>query len=255
MKKMILLAAAMSACFLSFAGGYEKKAFTSKVGATLLYRQLSPEKGGGGKYPVVLFLHGAGERGNDNEAQLTHGSGLFLNPVNAEKYPAYVLFPQCPEGTTWAFDVQRRWNLSPQEIPADEPQSKMMTLLVEFLKDFIASHPDVNTKKIYVMGLSMGGIATYDIVSRYPELFAAAVPICGAVNPAKMKSAAKVRFSIYHGDKDPTVPVECSREAYKALKAAGAKVRYKEFVGCGHGSWDPAFNEEDFLPWLFRQHR
>lgn len=131
----------------------------------------------------------------------------------------------------------------------------MMTLLVEFIRDFVSTHPDVNTKRIYVIGLSMGAIATYDITSRYPDLFAAAVPVCGAINPEKVKKAAGVKFSIYHGDKDDTVPVECSREAYKALKAAGAKVRYKEFVGCGHGSWNPAFNEPDFLPWLFKQHR
>lgn len=255
MKKITLLAAALLVCLVSYAGDYEKKTYTSKDGSTLLYRQLSPEYNAGGKYPVVLFLHGAGERGNDNEAQLTHGSGIFQNPANAEKYPAYVLFPQCPEGTTWTFDQQRKWNLKPWEIPADEPQSKMMTLLVEFLKDFIASHPDVNTKKIYVMGLSMGGIATFDITSRYPELFAAAVPICGAVNPGRMKNAKGVKFSIYHGDKDPTVPVECSREAYKALKAAGIKVKYTEIAGCGHGSWDPAFNDPTFLPWLFKQHK
>lgn len=255
MKKIILIAAALLAGFVSFAGDFEKKTYAGKDGSVLLYRQLSPDTAKGGKYPLVLFLHGAGERGNDNEAQLTHGSGIFQNPANAEKYPAYVLFPQCPVGTTWAFDQQRSWSLKPDEIPADEPESKMMTLVVGLLREFIAAHPDVDTKRIYVMGLSMGAIGTYDITSRYPELFAAAVPICGAVSPAKIRKAASVKFSIYHGDKDSVVPVECSREAYKALRAAGAKVRYKEFAGCDHGSWNPAFNEPDFMSWLFKQHK
>lgn len=253
--KALLIAAALLFGLEAYAGDYEKKTYTGKDGSVLLYRQLSPESSKGGKYPLILFLHGAGERGNDNEAQLTHGSGIFQNPANEEKYPAYVLFPQCPAGTTWAFDEQKSWSLGPDEIPADEPEAKMMTLLIGLVKDFIASHPDVNPRKVYVMGLSMGGIATYDITSRYPEVFAAAVPICGAVNPAKVKKAAGVKFSIYHGDHDSVVPVACSREAYKALKAAGAKVRYKEFAGCDHGSWNPAFNEPDFMPWLFKQHK
>lgn len=253
--KALLIATALFSGFSATAGDYEKKTYTGKDGSVLLYRQLSPDSSKGGKYPLILFLHGAGERGNDNEAQLIHGSGIFQSPANAEKYPAYVLFPQCPAGTTWAFDEQRSWSLAPYEIPADEPEAKMMTLLISLVKDFIASHPDVNPKRVYVMGLSMGGIATYDITSRYPEVFAAAVPICGAVNPLKVKKAAGVHFSIYHGDKDSVVPVICSREAYKALKAAGAKVRYKEFAGCDHGSWNPAFNEPDFMSWLFKQHK
>lgn len=236
---------------------YEKKVFKSSVtGEELLYRQLSPENGAKkGKYPVVLFLHGAGERGSDNEAQLTHGSGLFLNPAVAEKYPSYVVFPQCPNGTTWAYDKAPSWSTSPYNLPLDAPESSMMKLLVEFLGDFLATHPDADASRVYVMGLSMGGIGTFDITSRHPGLFAAAVPMCGCVNPGKMASAKSVKFSIYHGDKDGVVPVEGSREAYKALKAAGAKVRYTEFVGCNHGCWDPALNDPGLLPWLFKQHK
>ena len=260
MKKSILLMTALTLSMAVHARDFEKKTFKSAVtGAELLYRQLSPEAVDAGKqakngtYPLVLFLHGAGERGSDNTKQLVHGSGMFLNPANAEKYPAYVIFPQCPENLTWAYDAPHPWGTMPWDLPADAPESTMMKLLVEFLRDFLATHPDVNTSKVYVMGLSMGGLGTYDITSRYPELFTAAVPMCGNVNPAKVVGAKSVKFSIYHGDKDNVVPVEGSREAYRALRASGAKVRYKEFVGCGHGCWDPTFNEPDLLPWLFKQ--
>lgn len=258
MKKTIMLVCAITACVLANAQSFEARTFKSAGGEELLYQELDPvARAKGGKYPLVIFLHGAGERGNDNKAQLTHGSGVFLNPSNAEKYPAYVVFPQCPEGTTWAYDAGSKpeWSTLPQNLPADNPESTMSKLLIEFIRDFIASHPDINTKRIYISGLSMGGIGTFDIVSRHPDLFAAAVPICGCVNPAKLSAAKDVSWSIYHGEKDSVVPTSGSREAYKALSAAGAKVRYKEFAGCDHGSWNPAFNEADFLDWIFKQHK
>lgn len=99
----------------------------------------------------------------------------------------------------------------------------------------------------------MGGMGTYDLVVRFPEIFAAAIPICGTVNPARLKAAKDVKFRIFHGDADNVVTTEGSREAYKALKAAGAEVEYIEFPGCSHGSWNPAFNEPDFMSWLFSQ--
>lgn len=103
------------------------------------------------------------------------------------------------------------------------------------------------------MGLSMGGMGTFDLAIRYPEVFAAAVPICGIVNPARLSAAKDVKFRIYHGDADNIVPVEGSRQAYKALKAAGADVEYIEFPGVNHGSWTPAFNDSEFMEWLFNQ--
>ena len=99
----------------------------------------------------------------------------------------------------------------------------------------------------------MGGMATFDLIARFPELFAAAVPICGAVDPSRLDEMKGVKIRIYHGDADPVVPVDCSRKAYRALKKAGAKVELFEFPGCGHGSWNPAFNQPDFMEWLFKQ--
>ena len=229
---------------------YEYMTFTSSEGQTLNYRLLSPsDMTSETRFPLVIFLHGLGERGSDNEKQLTHGGQMFLNPVNQERYPAYVIYPQCPETTFWAY----------QDIPSSfdtlTPE-KNMTGVFRALKEMIDEYrakPTVDVSRVYIMGLSMGGMATYDMVSRFPDLFAAAIPICGAVAPGRLAAAKDVKFRIYHGDADKIVPVECSRRAYRELRKAGADVEYFEFPGCGHASWTPAFNQPGFIEWLFAQ--
>ena len=231
---------------------YQKEAFVSSRGDTLLYRLLRPAAvKAGEKYPLVLFLHGAGERGNDNEKQLGHGGQMWLNPVNREKYPSFVLVPQCPESGYWAY-TERPESFVPAEMPLDNPISPVFRTLKDLLDTYLAM-PQVDKNRVYIIGLSMGGMGTYDMVVRFPEIFAAAIPICGTVNPARLKAAKDVKFRIFHGDADNVVTTEGSREAYKALKAAGAEVEYIEFPGCSHGSWNPAFNEPDFMSWLFSQ--
>lgn len=237
---------------LSAQQGYEKDVFVSSAGDSLPYRMIRPESmKAGRKYPLVLFLHGAGERGNDNERQLTHGGQMFLNPVNREKYPAFVLVPQCPAGSYWAY-TERPKSLFPADMPVGQDESTLSKTLKQLLDTYLAM-PEVDKKRIYIVGLSMGAMGTYDLVARYPEIFAAAVPICGSVNPSRLSAAKDVKFRIFHGDADDVVTVEGSREAYKALKAAGAEVEYLEFPGCGHGSWNPAFNYSGFMEWLFKQ--
>lgn len=233
---------------------YEKGEFISKVsGDTLLYRYLVPENmKANKKYPLVIFLHGSGERGSDNEAQLFHGSGQFLNPVNREKYPAYVIFPQCPEGVTGAYANPALDTLSPHLMPVVQPIAPIMSLVKELIDSYVAL-PNVDPRRVYIMGISMGGIATFDIVARYPEMFAAAIPICGSVNPLRLKNTKGVAWRIFHGDSDPAVTVEGSREAYKALRDYGMNVEYIEFAGCTHNSWNPAFNYPGFMKWLFKQ--
>ena len=138
------------------------------------------------------------------------------------------------------------------EMPEVQEPTRIFRTLKELLDTYLAM-PQVDKDRIYVMGLSMGGMGTFDLAIRYPEVFAAAVPICGIVNPARLSAAKDVKFRIYHGDADNIVPVEGSRQAYKALKAAGADVEYIEFPGVNHGSWTPAFNDSEFMGWLFNQ--
>lgn len=254
MKRFVLTIIVLAACTSVFGQStdFERQVFTASDGTVLNYRLLKPsDTAKGRKFPLVIFLHGAGERGSDNEKQLIHGSQMFLNPVNQEKYPAYVLFPQCPEDGFWAYDIKTR-KLGFDSLK-EEPQMPAVFKAVKEMIDTYAALEDVDRARIYIMGLSMGGMATFDMVARFPELFAAAIPICGAVDPSRMAGIKGVSFRIYHGDADFTVPVEYSRKAYRALKTAGADVEYFEFPGCGHGSWNPAFCQPDFMEWLFKQ--
>lgn len=234
---------------------YQQKVYVSSLGDSLQYCLLCPEvEKAGEKYPLVLFMHGAGERGDDNGKQLKHGGQMWLNPINRANYPAFVLFPQCPTGRYWGY-AKRPVSLEPYQMP-DNPELTVLTRMVKELLDSFLDMPQVDRNRVYVIGLSMGGMATYDMVIRYPEMFAAAIPICGTVNPVRIgKELKDVKFRIFHGDVDPVVPLQGSREAYKALKAVGAEVGYVEFVGCEHNSWNPAFNIPDFMAWLFSQKR
>lgn len=231
---------------------YAKCVFVDSTNNTILqYRMLAPEKVEANEmYPLVVFLHGSGERGTDNEKQLSHGASTFSNPANVDKYPSYVVFPQCKE-RTWT----DRFNAQSFMPGAPEPQiSKQEEAIVDLINEMIAEYP-IDKDRIYIVGISMGGIATYDLVCRYPDLFAAAVPICGAVNPDRLKSAKDVNFMIFHGEEDEEIPSICGREAYKSLSAAGANVDYIEFVGMGHDCWSSAFNYPSLLPWLYAQHK
>ena len=242
--------------FVYSQGDFEAKIFVTSNNDTLRYRELLPENyNPQQKYPLVLFLHGAGERGSDNQAQLTHGSMMFTNPVNREKYPAIVLYPQCPRDYFWSFERRPEGKLDVNSFPNNYTISLIMQAVKNLLDKYIAAG-NVDTDRVYIMGLSMGGMGTFDMVCRFPDIFAAAIPICGGVNPERLKATAgKVKFRIYHGDKDDTVPVENSRKAYRALKEYGANVEYIEIIGCNHNSWDPAFNQPDFLSWLFKQRK
>ena len=207
---------------------YQKEIFISSRGDTLQYRLLQPENmKKSEKYPLVLFLHGAGERGNDNERQLTHGGQMFLNPVNREKYPAFVLAPQCPETGYWAYSA-RPESFLPNKMPLNEPITPIFQTVKDLLDTYLAM-PQVDKSRIYIVGLSMGGMGTFDMAVRFPEIFAAAVPICGTVNVARLKAAKSVKFRIFHGDADNVVTPEGSRAAYRTLKKAGADVEYIEF--------------------------
>lgn len=254
MKKTLLIILAFFFAIPLFAQESYLYGSFSHDGKTLPYRYLEPQNiKSNKKYPVVLFLHGAGERGIDNEAQLLHCSGQFLNPEIQEKYPAYVFFPQAPKGAFWSIP-DRLTELSQDMFASvNEPSWQLQT--IKAMVDSIIQLPNVDPKRVYIMGISMGAMATYELCWRYPHLFAAAVPICGGADINRLASAACIHWRIYHGDADKVVPVTFSRTAYKALKQAGAKIIYREFAGCTHNSWNPAFNDPDLFPWLFKQKR
>ena len=207
------------------------------------------------KYPVVLFLHGAGERGDDNEAQLTWGADFFLDSLNRAKYSAIVIFPQCPKDSSWAQSRQApvKDSLGSYTVRTDLPATRSLQLVMDFV-DTLLVHGGVDRSRIYVGGLSMGGFGTFDILWRRPDLFAAAFPICGAGDPEKTKVyRKKLPVWVFHGVADPVIPVSNSRRMVNAMKANGAVVQYTEYPGVGHDSWKNAFAEPGLLPWLFAQ--
>src|SRR5690554_1164558 len=224
---------------------YEKKQFISADGDTLDYRILFPENYQADEdYPLVLFLHGAGERGSDNEKQLTHGANLFLSAENRKNFPAIVVFPQCPEDKYW-IDISIRSQLGGKGDPdfkqSVKNPSEELALVNELVEHLIAKEK-VDQDNLYIMGLSMGGFGTFETLARWPEKYAAAVGICGGGNISLTKNYAdQTAVWITHGAKDDVVPVVLSQRLYHALKEQGANVKYTEFPEANHNAWDPTF--------------
>jgi len=199
-------------------------------------------------YPLVVFLHGAGERGNDNEKQLTHGATLFTNSANRAQFPSIVIFPQCPKDEYWAPVSSRENGFS---YVVTKKATKPMQLVMRLIAD-LKKHEAVDKSRIYVTGLSMGGMGTFDLICRKPKDFAAAIPICGGVSVERLKKVKHMPIRIYHGTADNVVSPEHSKNAYAELKANGAKnVEIILYPEVGHNSWTNAFASPDFLSWMY----
>ncbi len=224
---------------------------------TLRYRLLMPEQfDSSRKYPVVLFLHGAGERGSDNEKQLTHGSSLFTDGTNRGAFPAIVLIPQCPADSYWAQVAIDRssYPIGLEFHYADGP-TRPLALVMELTEQY-KDEPYADPDRIYVMGLSMGGMGTFEILSRMPDTFAAAIPICGAGEPGSAAAyAGRVPLWVFHGAQDMVVAPQESVRMVGELLEAGAQPAFTLYDNYNHNSWDGAFKEPRLLPWLFSHRR
>ena len=219
-------------------------------GATLRYRLFTPEPAvGGGKLPLVLFLHGAGERGDDNAAQLKHGVAEFHR--RQAKQPCFVLVPQCPAGRKWV-EVDWGGGSGAGTFPA-EP-SPPLRLALEVVDGLIASGK-VDPDRVYVTGLSMGGYGTWYAAGMPGSRFAAAAPICGGGDPAWAKRYVGLPVWAFHGDDDRAVPVGRSREMIEAIRKAGGEPKYTEYPAVGHDSWTRTYADDAFHDWLFAQRR
>jgi predicted peptidase len=231
----------------------EKRVFRNAEGETLPYRVFVPKDyDAKKKYPLILFLHGAGERGDDNERQLIHAQVLrFVSDEVAAKHPCFLVAPQCPTGGWWA-DRPRGAKKPPPEGSAKSTGAPKLTLA---LLDSLQKEYSIDPERRYVTGLSMGGFGSFGLCLARPDYFAAAVPICGGTDPSRAKEMAKVAFWVFHGGADPVVKPDQSRDAVKALKEAGATVKYTEYPGVGHDSWSKAYKEPELVDWLFAQKR
>lgn len=239
-------------------GLYEKHWFVQN-GDTLPYRILFPENyDPAKKYPMVLFLHGRGESGNDNEKQLTHGATLFVRDSIRKKYPAIVVFPQCSADSYWS-NVQtvstgdKNAKRTFYFVEGGEPSGAMKLALG--LLDNLFGRYRIREKQVYVMGLSMGGMGTFEMAGRRPGIFAAAIPICGGAHPNTAIKLNKTAWWIFHGAKDNVVLPEYSEKMVSALKKVKAYVKFTLYPEANHNSWDPAFAEPGLLSWLFAQHK
>ncbi len=252
MKLPALLVTALFACTVAQAAAaddYEARVFTAPEGK-LPYRLLKPQNFDvSKKYPLVLLLHGAGERGDDNQQQLKWGGDTFTTPEAREKYTAFVMVPQCPKDKKW---VDMDWGGTVGTAPAD-PGDTQKLLLGAF--DSVQKEFPIDPDRLYLTGLSMGGYGTWDLITRYPDKWAAAAPICGGGDKTKAGVAKPVPVWAFHGDADTTVLPVRTKDMVDGLKAAGGNVSLTIYAGVAHNSWSNAFKEPNFLPWLFAQRR
>lgn len=229
---------------------YEPREHVGTNGLTLPYRLLEPAGAEAGrKYPLVLFLHGAGERGDDNTAPLKHAARDFADPGLRARHPAYVVIPQCPANGKWS-DVD--WSKDASDLP--ERASDAMQTTKELLDEMVEKAA-VDRDRIYVTGLSMGGFGTWDVIARHPDFFAAAAPICGGGDPATVGRFKSLPIWCFHGAQDQVVKVARSREMVESLRAAGSGVRYTEYPDAQHDSWTRTYANPEFHDWLFAQRR
>ncbi len=235
---------------------------TEPEGCQCRYRLFTPALEAGKRYPLVIFLHGSGERGEDNELQVAgnRGAVVWVREEEQAQRPCYVLAPQAPPEGTFALPSFER-------------------AFFDFLRKFTAQNP-VDTNRIYLTGLSMGGMGTWRYLARYPEIFAAGGPICGAGDPTTLPDIRHIPVWAFHAADDPIVPVEAkglirqgaamygTRLLVSALRACGGDVRYTEYppgyihehfgypeAFAGHAAWEPAYENEEFRRWLFAQDR
>jgi len=221
------------------------KVFKNSRGETLLYRFFIPSRyDQKKKYPLVLYLHGGGGRGNDNQKQIDGGNGylidLFTSEATQARNPSFVVAPQSPmEG----------WIEEDSITP-----TRYLQLVYEMIGELRRTY-SIDEMRVYVAGQSMGGFGTFAMIAEHPRTFAAGVALCGGGDQAKVTRLTTTPIWVFHGAKDESVSVERSRTIIASIKNAGGKVRYTEYGDTGHIIWPMVVKETELLPWLFAQQR
>jgi predicted peptidase len=214
----------------------------------LPYQLLTPEEAGE-RHPLVLYLHGAGERGDDNQAQLAYLPRWLMEPGLRRRFPCFLLAPQCPAERRWGWvdwkAGRRRYAREPTEV---------MRAVRDLLEEVLDRYP-IDADRVYLTGLSMGGFGAWELATRLPGRFAAVAPICGGGDATAVAPLVGLPLWAWHGADDEVVLPERSREMIAALRAAGGSPRYTELPGVGHDAWTPAYTGPELLPWLFARRR
>ena len=185
----------------------------------------------GKKWPLLLFLHGMGERGDDLDLLRTYGPAKIAE--HQPEFPFICLTPQCPEGETWIGQLR----------------------VLKLLLDEVSSSYSVDLDRIYVTGFSMGGYGTWGLAMNYPEAFAAIAPICGGGKALFAEDLKHIPVWAFHGADDLVVPVEESQRMVDALRAAGGQARLTVYPGVDHDSWTETYENPELYEWFLRHRR
>lgn len=223
---------------------------------TIPYRLHRPEEASSDEpRPLVIFLHGAGERGDDNQSQLRHFPDRWVRESHlGRRHPAHVLAVQCPRDRFWSGMMKGEDGTWRQDTtaPMTPELQAVMKKVMELSKD-----PSVDTTRLYLTGLSMGGFGSWSLLEHHPETFAAAVPICGGGDPSAAKIIAEGGTPIWnvHGDADRVILVGQSRAMVDGIRAEGGRIGHTELPGVGHNSWGWAYGPGGVVDWMFAQKR
>lgn len=245
------IVALLSNAFVNVLGGIAEEStvpckWTSADGGEFRYRFHAPADVEDGKrYPLVIFMHGAGERGTNNVAQLVWGCDEIVSWFKNRHEEFYLVAGQVPAGQQW---VDTPWTLPEHEMPKDP--SATMSQQIAFIEYLFRAFP-IDRTRVYVSGISMGGYGTWDLLCRKPEWFAAGLPVCGGGDPHQAWRIREIPIWTFHGDQDGAVPVCRSRKMTAALWDVNGNIRYREYPGAGHNVWTPTYADKGVLDWFF----
>lgn len=222
------------------------RVFTNATGQTVPYRLLVPKNyDAGKKYPLVLFLHGASGRGTDNEEPLNWGPKFFLEANLREKFPCFLVVPQCPKDRGW--------------VAADEngvKESEPLSLALELVATTLPKEFSLDPKRRHLTGVSMGGHAVWVCLVRHPGFFASGVPVCGGGDTNTITSrVTRTPVWAFHSDDDHLVPVQSARDMIKTWRDHGGTAKYTEYTGLKHSSWKKAYLEPELFEWWAARRR
>ena len=184
------------------------------------------------KFPLILFLHGAGERGRDLDSVKRHGIPKIVE-TNPD-FPFIAVSPQCPEDSWWTSELHT----------------------INGLIEEVVEKYQVDTSRIYLTGLSMGGFGTWSLASMYPERFAAIAPVCGGGEVRQiLRSLVEMPIWTFHGQKDDVIPFSRSEEIVTALKKHGSSIKFTIYPEAGHDSWTKTYDNPELYKWFLKHSR
>jgi predicted esterase len=232
------------------AGLFRREIYQDATGHKLPYQLMEPGATGG-RYPLVIFLHGSGEKGTDNAAQMRNGVYAFCEKTVREKHPCYFLVPQCPTESRW----ENAQDGPETVVMDDKAPTRPSAMVIELVEKMIKENPGIDPKRIYITGLSMGGYGTYDLLMRRPDLFAAGLPVCGGGDPRFADRIKNIPIWASHGRLDDSVFPKYDWQIVDALKKQGGNIKYTEYSTYGHDIWNVVYYNPAVMEWLFNQQK